>query len=469
MKIKLFSTLLILSLFGGLLLTACSSEDPTSTPKPTEAAVEPTKAPEPTEKPPEPTEPPEPTKAPEKEPVTVSFWWLVSSEAASDAADKAIQRYMDANPNVTVEMTFYSWGDYSTAMPAALAAGNPPDVTFGDPTAPNLPNYVAAGQLIELTDVIQERGWEDRLQSGVMGFYNPLSEDTYYSIPLMMAERGLFYNKDILAEVGKEVPKTLAELEDVLQAVKDAGYIPLGMGNADKWGADYYWLTLSLLYVAQGDWEAFVSGTMKQESGVAWGGEGVRQGMEKLLEWIDKGYFNKDFASIESGEVHTRFALAEVFAFFNGVSMNGTLIEDAVEFKIGFMNLPPVDPNKPLLTISDPGLVLMLPKDSKHPDEALDIIDWLLQPEFGLELAEAGAIPLHDIDLSGVAMSEPFMEEQLAELPAQMPVGWLNYMAPYEFPDRQGSELQKLLAGDTDLDAYMDFLQATYNEAIANK
>jgi ABC-type glycerol-3-phosphate transport system substrate-binding protein len=149
--------------------------------------------------------------------------------------------------------------------------------------------------------------------------------------------------------------------------------------------------------------------------------------------------------------------------------MNGALVEDAVDFEIGFMNLPPVDPSKPLLTISDPGLVLMLPKDSKHPEEALDIIDWLLQPEFGLALAEAGEIPLHNVDLSGVTMSEPFMDEELSELPAQMPVGWLNYTAPYEFPDRQGSELQKLLAGDTDLDAYMEFLQTTYDEAIANK
>ena len=40
-------------------------------------------------------------------------------------------------------------------------------------------------------------------------------------------------------------------------------------------------------------------------------------------------------------------------------------------------------------------------------------------------------------------------------------------MAPFEFPDRQGSELQKLLAGDTTLDEYMPFLQKTYDDAIA--
>ena len=41
-------------------------------------------------------------------------------------------------------------------------------------------------------------------------------------------------------------------------------------------------------------------------------------------------------------------------------------------------------------------------------------------------------------------------------------------MAPYEFPDRQGSEMQKLLAGGTTLDAYMPFLQKTFDDAIAN-
>ncbi|MEA2576537.1 MAG: hypothetical protein QOD78_125, partial [Chloroflexota bacterium] len=80
---------------------------------------------------------------------------------------------------------------------------------------------------------------------------------------------------------------------------------------------------------------------------------------------------------------------------------------------------------------------------------------------------EHGLIPLHRLDLSAVTLPQPFVKDELAAAADQTPVGWLNYMAPFEFPDRQGSELQKLLAGETTLDAYMTFLQKTYDAAIA--
>jgi hypothetical protein len=42
-------------------------------------------------------------------------------------------------------------------------------------------------------------------------------------------------------------------------------------------------------------------------------------------------------------------------------------------------------------------------------------------------------------------------------------------MAPPDFPDRQGSEMQKLLAGDITAEEYVTSLQKIYDEAIANK
>jgi hypothetical protein len=94
-------------------------------------------------------------------------------------------------------------------------------------------------------------------------------------------------------------------------------------------------------------------------------------------------------------------------------------------------------------------------------------MDFLLTPEVGKIFAEAGLIPLHKLDLNTVTLPQPFIDDELTAATTQTPVGWLNYMAPFEFPDRQGSELQKLLAGDTTLDEYMPFLQKTYDDAIA--
>jgi raffinose/stachyose/melibiose transport system substrate-binding protein len=407
-----------------------------------------------------------PTAVP-AEPVTLTVWWLGTGEGTTNAANQAMAAYEDANPHVTIDLSFYTYQDFSNAMPAALAAGNPPDFVYGDPTAPNAPNFVRAGQLVELSQIVEERGWRERLQPGVIEFYNPLYGDGTYGIPLASALRGIFYNKTILAEVGGQVPTTLDEFDALLAKVKAAGYTPLAMGNLDKYGVDYYWLYLALAYLAPGDWQAFTQGTMKQEPGIPWGGEAVRQAMEKLLEWRDKGYFNEDYAAINSDDPNPDFIAGRIFALSNGANMNATFAEVGDSLDLGFMNWPRVEPGAPLLTISDPGQILMLPKDSKHPDESLAVMDWLLTPEVGVIMADNGLIPLHTLDLSAVTLPHEFIAEQLAAAADQTPVGWLNYMAPFEFPDRTGSELQKLLAGDTTLDAFMTFMQKTYDEAIA--
>ena len=147
--------------------------------------------------------------------------------------------------------------------------------------------------------------------------------------------------------------------------------------------------------------------------------------------------------------------------------MNSSIIDAGSAIDPGFMNWPKVDASAPGLVISDPGQILMLPKDSKHPEAAIDVMDWLLTPEVGTIMAKNGLIPLQKLDLSTVTLPQPFIKEELAAAAGQVPVGWLDYMAPIDFADRAGSEIQKLLAGDTTLDAFMPFLQKTYDDSIA--
>ena len=409
-----------------------------------------------------------PSAMPTLEPATVSFAWI-AYEQDNSTIEAAVKAFEDAHPGVKVEMSYYSYEDFSKAIPAALAAGNPPDLIFGDPTAPNTPNFVKAGQLDPLQPLIDKYGWEDRLQPGVMTFYNPLYGGETYGIPLFAAQRGIFYNKDILAKVGGTVPTTLDEFEALLAKVKAAGYTPLFMGSADKYGVDYYWLGLVLDYLSAGDWKAFTEGTMTWTPGTPWGGEEVRKATERLLKWRDAGYFNDDYAALPADDLSNGFVNGEIFAIANGANLNPSIKAANPAFEVGYMNWPALDASSTEhLYISDPGQILILPKDSRHKDHAVALMDWMLSPEVGLMFANQGRIPLHTIDFSQVTGQPAFVAEQLEVAKNQTPVGWINYMAPYEFPDRQGSEMQKLLGGQTTLDEYMPFLQKTFDEAIAN-
>jgi raffinose/stachyose/melibiose transport system substrate-binding protein len=451
-----------------MLIAACAQATTTVVPATEPPAAELPTAEPPTAEPPT-AEPPtaEPPTAKPAEPVKLELWWIGTADIDINMVKMLTDAYTASHPNVTINTTHINWNDYTNAMPAALLAGNPPDLAFGDPTSPNTPEYVAAGQLIDLTDLAAERGWTERMPPSVMNFYSPLYGDRTYGIPVVLALRGVFYNKTIMQEIGGEIPQTLDELEALFEKAKAAGYTPVVMGNADKYGSDVLWQNLFFQYLgAAGEMEDFQKGTFLREPGVPWGGESMRQAMTRFLSWRDKGYINPDFASLVTEDTHSVFGRGEALAVVMGINEMGNVVATNPEFEIGYFNFPPLDPSVPAYAITDAGNVLILPKDSPHPEEAIELIDFLLSEQAGIVIANQGYVPAVTIDLSKVTDPAPHFTEVLATSANQVPMGWLNYIAPFEFADRQGSELQKLLADEITLDEYLSFLQETYDAEV---
>jgi ABC-type glycerol-3-phosphate transport system substrate-binding protein len=258
------------------------------------------------------------------------------------------------------------------------------------------------------------------------------------------------------------------ELEALFDKSKAAGYTPVQMGNADKYGSDVLWQSLFFQYLgAASKMDDFQKGTFLRQVGVPWGGEEMRQAMTRFLSWRDNGYINSDFASLVTEDTHTLFAQGKTFGVVMGINEVARIIEGKPDFEVGFFNFPALSPDVPAYAISDPGAVLILPKDSPHPEEAIGLIDFLVSEGAGLILANQGFVPAVSIDLSKLTDAAPYFTEVVAASSAQTPMGWLNYIAPFEFADRQGSELQKLLADEITLDDYLTLLQETYDAEVS--
>jgi multiple sugar transport system substrate-binding protein len=56
-----------------------------------------------------------------------------------------------------------------------------------------------------------------------------------WGLPMNGTPWGLMYRKDVFAEKGLTVPKTLAEFKTMAEKAKAAGLVPLAMGAKDKW------------------------------------------------------------------------------------------------------------------------------------------------------------------------------------------------------------------------------------------
>ena len=147
--------------------------------------------------------------------------------------------------------------------------------------------------------------------------------------------------------------------------------------------------------------------------------------------------------------------------------MNAAFVEARLD--IGFMNWPVLDAGAPAPRHLRPGPDPDAAEGLEAPRRVPGRHGLPADPGGRHDLCRARPDPAPQAGSSTVTLPQPFVKDELAAATEQTPVGWLNYMAPFEFPDRQGSELQKLLAGDTTLDEYMPFLQKTYDDAIARR
>ena len=120
-------------------------------------------------------------------------------------------------------MTFEPQPDMRTALQAALAAGDPPDIFYVD--SYELPDLADAGALAPIPDgVITEP--DDIYPSLAEAF---TYDDTWYCPPKDFSTLGLVYNVDMLEAAGVEPPTNMEELAAAAEALTADGVVGLSM------------------------------------------------------------------------------------------------------------------------------------------------------------------------------------------------------------------------------------------------
>ena len=137
-----------------------------------------------------------------------------------------VEKFEAENPGIKLNLDVVSWNDIYTEVDTRLANNNAPDILNMDVFA----NYASEGLLLPVTDYCPEDLYQDFFPSFMD---QSVIDDTVWAVPDLASARALFYNVDILEEVGVEVPTTWAELEDVSQAIID--YYD---GEIYPWGID---------------------------------------------------------------------------------------------------------------------------------------------------------------------------------------------------------------------------------------
>ena len=333
--------------------------------------------------------PPPPATAPEK--VTLTVWYLGGGGPEATTVEEQVKIFAAAHPGVTIEFTLNDYQTMNEAIKLAMDSHTGPDVAYISPGYTSHLSLAKAGHLVELTDIIKERGWDTRSSVEMINYFNTPTLPHIWGIPYDLAAVGVFYNKEIFAKQGLEVPKTFGDYEAALVKLKAAGITPMSLAGADQWPIQQYW---EALFEGNTPFEKLTC-LEAMDRTCAWNIPTMVSSLEKLKEWVDKGYFNKDPLATNSADANSMFLKGDVAMVTTGTWVTPSFSTEA-EFDAGFFPLPPMDPGLPWHVGGyTPNNVWVLPKYSTHQDLAIDLIDYMLGPEVASALWNIGDLVLY--------------------------------------------------------------------------
>lgn len=307
-----------------------------------------------------------------------------------------------------VEFVNDSGADYNNRAKLAYGSGDGYDLIFTDDLG--ISPIRDAGYLLDLAPYIDEYGWEERQYEGATDFYNQRTPGEQYTVGMNYAPVTVFYNKDIFAELGLEVPTTIEEFENCLKVATDNGYI--GAENAKENVSGWYVQSMVQNYAP---FEDILSWYYLEDAPDSVGAA-FQKSFDKVKSWADAGYFRPNYEGIDYGDTAMLFAQGE-----SAMSLDGNWFLSAyeqAEFNVGVFAFPSnSDANQDLYIINpvDAAFGVGANVTDVERQVAIDFIDIMLTQEIAEQWLQIGSIPTVKADYSDDVAS-PLTQELLTAI-----------------------------------------------------
>lgn len=480
-KFTLYALLSLLVLLS-LLLSACGTPATTApvettAPEVTAAPVE-TEAPVETAAPVE-TEAPA-TEVPTEEPTVESpeaalpncgtdpIVMKVVFETGWDMPTQLTEEFTKQFPNVDWDISMEQFANLITTTPMLLTSDNPPDLI----RLPTMVTFAQDGLLKKLDEYATAFGWNDwpvpQLNQNRLDENWIRGSGTLYAMGLNYSMTGVFYNKELAAQIGMtEPPKTVAEFEALLAAAKDAGLQPIMEWGSAKSGMGLAF-PLQNLMAAYGPVEP-INDWIFQKPGATIDTPSNLVAAQHLEQWIKNGYFPPDINAIEYTDAADRFGKGEGVFTFNGDWQNGGY-DAAMPGNVGFFLFPPAEAGGGYAAMSAP-LTYGIAANAKHADCAAFFFNWAATDPTArqINVDGMGSNPGGPVDASvpTVAAGSVTIDTLAAGPMLSAAMDFIANATSSIFAQGWTPELQKMVAGEQDAAGLLKAVQAEYERELA--
>lgn len=187
------------------------------------------------------------------------------------------------------------------------------DLSMAAGTPSLMQEFIDGGQVLNLTEALDELGVADKILPAAQSTIEALYGDgSLYALPTEFNIEGFWYNKQLLADNGVEVPETWTDLVDAAATLDAAGVQPFSAAGKDGWPVtrlvgDYVFRDLgpdALQKVADGD------AKLTDPEYVA--------AADAVAELGTAGYFGDAVGSVDYNAAMNQFLTGEAAFFYMG-------------------------------------------------------------------------------------------------------------------------------------------------------
>lgn len=426
---KIFAYLLVIALLGGLFSTAI------------------------------------PGKTSASEDTTLEFWHIQNTEPMPTTIQGSVDRFMEANPDVSVNVTVMANDAFKDKIAIAIAGNQTPNI-FPSWSGGPMYEYADSGVIQDITEFMEKDGHKDKFLDA--SIEQLTYQDKIWGYPVEnVAIANFFYNKEIFEEYGLEVPTTIAELEEIADTLLENDIIPFSLANKTQWTGSMYFISFA---TRKGGVKPFQDAVIGEGS---FENENFIYAGDKIQEWVDKGYFNEGFNGLDEDSGQSRMLLYNGDAAMTliGSWFLYTVKSENPEFydKLGCFQFPALedgdgDPNTAIGTIGDN--FYHVSAETEDVEAAFNMLTYLLDEQSVEERLESSKIPpLKDIELT-LELNQSIFEQVLAAPDVQL---WYDQSLPPAVADVHKKTSQEIFGGTLTSEEAAKLLQEAMAEYLAEK
>jgi raffinose/stachyose/melibiose transport system substrate-binding protein len=375
-------------------------------------------------------------------------------------------------PNVTVKISFRDTASWFKQAKLVAASDNPPDVFAGNQGYQVDGELVKAGLILPLDEYSKAYGWAESYGPETLQQFqwtddgSTFGEGTTWGVAQTGQSVGVFTNKKKLAAAGVDPAelKTFADFEEALARLREslpADEPVIALGNKDQYGSIHLWGGVQGAYTPAQD----VRDWIFHKDGATFDTPGNLASLEKLKEWVDKGYMGKGdaFNARNDPEAAVAFGNGEG-ALMIGGNWNAATAKDGLGDDAGFFNMPPGDSGT-AVAIGSASLPMHISAKAEQPDLAAAYLDAIAGPDASQALVDTQQVPAA---LDGTAEpSDPLGQEVKAGWNQLVEDGGLTLYPDWSSPtmlQTMGQSFQEMLAGRIEPQEVIDRTQEDWEE-----